>query len=59
MGDDVYDSEGNMTYGRMAHLASPEGYPVIFAILLVMIVMCLTAGIVFAVVGLRRNSKSR
>lgn len=59
VGDDVYDSEGNMTYGRMAHLASPEGYPVIFAILLVMIVMCLTAGIVFAVVGLRRNSKSR
>ncbi len=45
--DDTYASDNSMTYGRMAHLASPEGYPLIFGILITMGLMIFTEAVVF------------
>ena len=53
---DIYDSDGMMTYGRMVHLADPERYPVILAITLSILILCLAAGIVFLILSIRKKS---
>ena len=53
---DIYDSDGMMTYGRMVHLADPERYPVILAITLSILILCLAAGIVFLILSIRNKS---
>ncbi len=53
----VYDSEHDMTYGRTVHLASPDRFKVIYTILIVAILSCVAAGIVFLIVYCRKTRK--
>jgi hypothetical protein len=53
----VYDSEHDMTYGRAVHLASPDRFKVIYTILIVAILSCVAAGIVFLIVYCRKTRK--
>ncbi len=54
----VYDSEHDMTYGRAVHLASPDRFRVIYAILIVAILSCVVAGIVFLIIFCRMTQKN-
>ena len=54
----VYDSEHDMTYGRAVHLASPDRFRVIYAILIVAILSCVAAGIVFLIIFCRKTRKN-
>lgn len=56
--DFYYDYDGIMTYGRMVHLADPDRYPVILAIVIGILGLCVIAGIVFLIMALKKN-KSR